>query len=52
MHGSKIYVSEEKITRSEMVNILLNAKECVFTAKFHKKLDDKYIKEVLDEINS
>jgi len=43
MNSGKIFESEEKITRTEMVNILINAKECVFTAKFHKKVDDKYI---------
>lgn len=43
MNSGKIFGSEEKITRTEMVNHLLNAKECVFTAKFHKKVDDKYV---------
>lgn len=52
MNSSKVYDSEEKITRTEMVNILLNAKECVFTVKFHKKVDEKYIQEVLAEVKS
>ena len=43
MNSGKIFGSEEKITSTEMVNHLLNAKECVFTAKFHKKVDDKYV---------
>jgi hypothetical protein len=43
MNSGKIYESEEKVTRTEMVNLLVNAKECVFTAKFHKKVDEKYI---------
>jgi hypothetical protein len=45
--SGKIFESEEKITRTEMVNILLNAKECVFTAKFKKKVDDKHVIDVL-----
>ena len=32
MNSSKIYESEEKVTGTEMVKILLNAKECEFTA--------------------
>jgi len=43
MNSGKIYESEEKVTRTDMVNLLVNAKECVFTAKFHKKVDEKYI---------
>jgi hypothetical protein len=35
-----------------MVNLLINAKESVFTAKFHKKVDEKYIKEILEEVKS
>ena len=43
MNSGKIFGSEEKVTRTDMVNHLLNAKECVFTAKFHKKVDDKHV---------
>lgn len=43
MNSGKIFQTEEKVTRTEMVNILINAKECVFTAVFHKKVDEKYI---------
>ena len=46
-NSGKIFETEEKITRTEMVKILLNAKECVFTAKFQKKVDDKHVLEVL-----
>ena len=52
MNSGKIYESEEKVTRTEMVNLLINAKECVFTAKFHKKVDEKYIQEILGEVKS
>ena len=52
MNSGKVYDSEEKVTRTEMVNLLVNAKECVFTAKFHKKVDDKYIQEILGEVKS
>jgi hypothetical protein len=52
MNSGKIYETEEKITRTEMVDLLINAKECVFTAKFHKKVDDKYIQEILGEVKS
>ena len=40
MHSSKVYESEQKVTRTEMVNLLINAKESVFTVKFHKKVDE------------
>ena len=43
MHSGKIYESEQKVTRTEMVNLLINAKESVFTVKFHKKVDEKFI---------
>lgn len=50
MQSGNTYDTEEKVTRTEMVNILLDAKECVFTAGFHTKVDDKYVLEILNQI--
>jgi len=38
MYSGSQYTSEEKISRSNMVELLMNAKECVFTATFRKKI--------------
>jgi hypothetical protein len=47
MNSSKVYGSEEKISRSNVVEILANAKDTVFTITFHKQVDDKYVQEQL-----
>jgi hypothetical protein len=44
--------TNKKVRRIEMVNLLIKAKESVFTEKFHKKVDDIYIKEILEEVKS
>lgn len=46
-HGS-LYDQEKKVTRTEMIEIFTNAKECVFTVTFRKKVDPK---DVMDEFN-
>lgn len=38
MESATVYNSQEPVTRSELVEILQNAKESIFTCKFHKKL--------------
>lgn len=47
MHSGQVYDKEEKVNRTEIVQHLLDAKESVMTVKFHKKIDDAYIKDIL-----
>ena len=47
MHSGSIFAKEDKITRTELIDILINAKQAVFTVKFNKKVDDNHVKEVL-----
>ena len=47
MHSSKAFDEKQKVSRTEMVNLLVDAKESVMTIKFHKKVDDTHIKSVL-----
>jgi len=44
MNSGSIYNKEEHISRSNLVEILINAKDCVFTATFNKQLDADYLK--------
>lgn len=48
MNNGIVFDSVEKKSRSEIVDLLTNARECVFTVNFHKKLDEKYVKSTLD----
>lgn len=41
MYSASLYDSEEQITRTNMVDLLVNAKECVFTVTFRKKVNEK-----------
>lgn len=52
MYSATLYDTEEKITRTEMVNILLEAKETVFTCTFNKKVTEEDIAEALKTIKS
>lgn len=47
MNSGLVYDKEEKVTRSELVNHLIDAKEAVMTVKFCRKVDDAYVKDVL-----
>ena len=49
MHNGSAFSKTSKITRSEMVEKLLDAKESVMSIKFHKKVDDKYVREILEQ---
>lgn len=47
MHSATISAKEEKKPRTEVVDLLMNAKQAVFTIKFNKKVDDAHVKEIL-----
>ena len=49
MQNGSAFKTTKKITRSEMVEKLLDAKEAVMSIKFHKKVDDKYVREILEQ---
>ena len=47
MYSGTLFDTEEKITRTDMVELLMNAKECVFTVTFRRKVTTEDIEEVL-----
>ena len=51
MHSGMLYESEEKISRTEMAEKLINAKETVITVKFETKVDDKHVAEILTRVS-
>ena len=52
MYSGTLYETEEKVTRTEMVELLMNAKECVFTVTFRKKIQPKDIEDTLSAIKT
>ncbi len=48
MYSSKIYEREEKLPRTKIIEIMMQAKETVMTVQFCKKIDDDYVQEVLE----
>lgn len=48
MNSGLVFDKEEKMSRTELVQKFIEAGESVFTVQFNKKVDDKYIKSVLD----
>lgn len=49
MTSSQQFEETKEMCRSDMVELLMNAKDTVFTAKFRKQLTGKRLREVLDE---
>ena len=47
MNSGGVHDKEEKLSRSEVVELMTNARECAFTVTFHKQLDEAYVKDVL-----
>lgn len=47
MNSACLFDNVEKISRTNIVELMTNAKDCVLTVKFHKKVDEAYVKEVL-----
>jgi hypothetical protein len=52
MYSSSLFEHEEKITRTEMIEKLMNAKECAFTVTFRKKVKAEDVAETLKNIKS
>jgi hypothetical protein len=50
MNPASIFAKEEKVSRSNLVEILMNSKESCFTVCYRKKIDDKHTKEILEGI--
>ena len=50
--SSSLYDSEEKISRTNLVEVLLAAKEAVFTVTFHKKVQEKDVQDALASIKT
>ena len=47
MNSGKLFDKTEKLTRTEIVDLMINARECAFTVVFHKLLDDAYVTQTL-----
>ena len=52
MNSSKAFDEEIKLSRTEIVKLMVEAKESVMTVKFHKKVDGDHVKTTLLKINS
>ena len=49
MNSGHAFQKEEKVTRTQMIEILMNARESCMSIKFHKKVDDSHVKAVLKD---
>lgn len=52
MFSSTLFEKQEVLTRTELIEILLNAQEAVFTITFRKKVTPEDVQEVLGSVKS
>ena len=52
MNSGKLFDKVEKLPRTEIVDLMQNARECAFSVVFHKLIDDAYVKEVIASTDS
>ena len=52
MNSSKAFDEELKMSRTEIVKLMTEAKESVMTVKFHRKVDEDHVKIILQKINT
>lgn len=52
MYGASLFEKEEKLTRSNLVELMVNARDAAVTVKFHTKVTDAYVKEVLESCDA
>ena len=52
MYSALAYDKEEKISRTELVEKLISAGECVFTVHFNKKVDEAHVQGILSSAGS
>ena len=47
MNSATLYDKEEKISKTNIIELLVNARETIFTVTFHTQVNEKWVKEVL-----
>lgn len=52
MNSGLVFAKEEKLSRTDVVEKLINAGECVFTVHFNKKVDESHVKQILESAGS
>ena len=52
MFSGSLFDEEKQVTRTELVEILLNAKESVFTCTFHKKVTPEFVQDLLKDVKT
>lgn len=52
MNSGLVYDSEQKVTRTEILDKMMTAGESVMTVNFNKKIDEDFIKQTLQGVNS
>lgn len=50
MQSGQAFDKEEKVARKDLVDKFITAKESVMTVEFRKKIDDKYVQEILAKV--